>query len=462
MALLLHFRAYYVDASGKKVEVPGGPWATQVAEDAAVTAYEAAHPGTGGYYLEERRFDQPGGVTPPPPPKPGIDLVVTALTVPSPTQGQPCTITAKIKNQGTLPTPDAVGVGVGLFVDGAQVSWVAPALPVAAGQELTLDTGTAPSTGGAWTPTKSGAAVVKAVVDDLLLITETDEGNNTRSVNVTVAAGVTPPPATGKPFVSTSSWNTKVPTGASFRTEPGLNQGGAYLNRDAYSGPVVVSSSSDPLVTMNLAPSWGWPAQTVSFHCPTNQSGASGTDGALVVIDGDQVYDFWQFTRQGPNNASCAAWAKSNRRTETGWANNHSFPAAGIHAAGSSLLAGLIRGSELTDPAIGHALAVGIRRNLASSQFVGEAIYSDGGGGPVPEGTHIAIPRNVPKPAGLNKQVSNLWDALVDYGAFVIDVADGVQSIYFWADPNSVPAGDAAAANDGSSSVLSSAVQIVA
>jgi hypothetical protein len=304
---------------------------------------------------------------------------------------------------------------------------------------------------------------VKAVVDDMLLIAESDEGNNTKTVSVTVAAGTTPPPSTGKPYTASSSWNTKVPANANFRQEGGLNQGGAYFNRDAYSGPVVVSNPSDPLVTMNVGPSWGWPAQQLKFHCPTNQSGASGTDGSLVVIDGDQVYDFWQFTRQGPNSAACAAWAKSNKKTESGWASNppRSFPAAGIHAAGSSLLAGLIRGSELTDPAIGHALAIGIRRNLASSQYVGEAIYSDGGGGPIPEGTRCAIPRSTPKPGGLNKQVSNLWDALVDYGCFVIDVADGVQSIYFWADPNSVPAGDAAAVNGGNSGALSGALRII-
>jgi len=461
MALTLAYHSFLVDKAGKRTELPGSPFPTANTADAAIASYEAKNPGAGGYYTEERRFDQPSGSTPPPTPKPGIDLVVTGLTVPSPTQGQPCTITVKIKNQGSEATPPAIGVGVGLFVDGAQVSWVAPSDVMPAGQELTLDTATAPSTGGPWTPAKSGAATVKAVVDDTLLITETDEGNNTRSVDVTVAAGSTPAPSTGKPFAANSSWNTKVPTNANFRQEGGLNQGGAYLNRDAYSGPVVESKSSDPTVTMNVGPSWGWPAQTLTFHCPTGQSGASGTDGSLVVIDGDQVYDFWQFTRQGPNSASCSAWAKANRKTGSGWGQKSPFQAAGIHAAGSSLLAGLIRGSELTDPAIGHALAIGIRRNLASSQYVGEAIYSDGGGGPIPEGTRCAIPRSTPKPSGLNKQISNLWDALVDYGCFVIDVADGVQSIYFWADPNSVPAADAAAANGNNSSALSMALRIV-
>jgi CARDB len=405
-----------------------------------------------------------GTPVPPQPPQEGIDLQVTSLALdpPSPAVGQSTKVTVKVKNAGTVKTPDGIGVGVGLFAGALQVSYVAAGAPIGPGEEVTLDTTTSPYTGGNWTPATAGTVAFKAFADDTNVIVEYAEGNNTKETQVTVTAGTTPTPSpTGKPYTASSSWNTKVPTNANFRQEPGLNQGGAYTNRDAYSGPVVESKASDPLVTMNVGPSWGWPGQQLQFHCPTGQTGASGTDGSLVVIDGDQVYDFWQFTRSGPNSASCSAWAKSNRKTGSGWGQANPFQAAGIHAAGSALLAGLIRGSELTDPAIGHALAIGIRRNLANSAHVGEAIYSDGGNGPIPEGTRCAIPRSTSKPAGLNKQISNLWDALVDYGAFVIDVADGVQSIYFWCDPNSVPAVDAAAANGNNSSALSMALRII-
>ena len=108
------------------------------------------------------------------------------------------------------------------------------------------------------------------------------------------------------------------------------------------------------------------------------------------------------------------------------------------------MLAGLITGNELRS-GIDHALALAVRRDLASSTFVGEAIWSDGGAGPIPEGARLAIPASTPMPSTITSVPGKtLWKAMVEYGAFVVDIADGAQAGYFVADSLSVNHDDVA------------------
>ncbi len=247
-----------------------------------------------------------------------------------------------------------------------------------------------------------------------------------------------PPPPVPSPnwyYSSVSSWNTKL-VNPTFTDLAGLHQGGWWLNADQYGVPVVHTDTTSPVVTVNAPASWGWPATQLQFRIPASAAGATGTDGSIVIIDGNTSYDFWQFNRNG-QAANPASWAKADLVNGSGWGQAVPFLAAGIHATGSALLAGLIVGNELKT-GINHALALAVRRDLAGP-MTGQAIHSDGGTGPIKEGARLAIPATAPVTVTTTPG-KMLWKAMVDYGAFVVDVADGTQSGYLWADPAIDPA----------------------
>ncbi|WP_157732920.1 hypothetical protein [Bosea sp. AS-1] len=236
-----------------------------------------------------------------------------------------------------------------------------------------------------------------------------------------------------RPFTASSSWNTEVSADATFTklnwpTSTGYNYSVAW---SSYSPSVYVASSSDPLVQVSHPPGWGYPGGTVSVHMPAAANGAAGTDGELIVIDGDVAYNFWQFNRTSNTTASAASFAAENVVTGDGWGSKSPFLAAGITAAGASQLGGLIVADEVKDGSIDHALQLAVDFGLAKPGAVGQAISSDGGSasGIVQEGQHLAIPPGTPMPAGLSALGQQVFKAMQQYGAYVIDVAGGTTNV---------------------------------
>ena len=218
-------------------------------------------------------------------------------------------------------------------------------------------------------------------------------------------APVAPAPEqqTARPFRADSSWNSPVPVTTRWRDEPKLRGDHWWVAREEYSFPIVRSGPSDPLVAVAARGSWGWPDATLSVHIPAGTSGAAGGDGSIVVIDGGAVYSFWQFVRTDASHATAVAYGKADLTNDTGWGSADPFLGAGIRAAGSSSLAGLITGDELEGAVIPHALAVSMPGTLLASGFVAPAISGDGaGGGSIPEGTRIGIPAGTLRPDGLS------------------------------------------------------------
>lgn len=116
------------------------------------------------------------------------DLVVTSLswTPATPQAGNAVAFTATIKNQGGSATP-AVKHGINFTVDGAQVAWSDnDTASLAPGASMTLTANGGPA-GATWSAS-SGAHTVQAYVDDVNLIAESNESNNTLSAALTVAA----------------------------------------------------------------------------------------------------------------------------------------------------------------------------------------------------------------------------------------------------------------------------------
>jgi len=164
---------------------------------------------------------------------------------------------------------------------------------------------------------------------------------------------------------------------------------------------------------------------------PAAANGAAGTDGELIVIDGDVAYNFWQFNRTSNTTASAASFGSENIVTGDGWGSKSPFLSAGITAAGASQLGGLLVKAETDDGVIDHALQLAVDFSLAKPGAVGQAISSDGSNasGIVQEGQHLAIPPGTPMPAGLSPLGQQVFKAMQAYGAYVIDVAGGTTNI---------------------------------
>ncbi|WP_156115881.1 hypothetical protein [Bosea sp. UNC402CLCol] len=236
-----------------------------------------------------------------------------------------------------------------------------------------------------------------------------------------------------RPFSASSSWNTPVSSNATFTklgwpASTGYNYSVAW---DSYSPSVYVASASDPLVQVTYPPGWGYPGGTVSVHMPAAANGAAGTDGELIVIDGDIAYNFWQFNRTSNTTASAASFGSENIVTGDGWGTKSPFLSAGITAAGASQLGGLLVKAETDDGVIDHALQLAVDFSLAKPGAVGQAISSDGSNasGIVQEGQLLAIPPGTPMPAGLSPLGQQVFKAMQTYGAYVIDVAGGTTNI---------------------------------
>ncbi len=235
------------------------------------------------------------------------------------------------------------------------------------------------------------------------------------------------------PFSPTSSWNTAIGTGATYTRlnwpgSTGFNYG---VNWDTYAPAVYVASASDPLVQVSYPPGWGYPGGTIGVHMPAGVTGAAGTDGEILVVDGDFVYNFWQFNRTSATTGTASAFGETNIVSGTGWGSKSPFLSAGVTASGASELAGLLVKAETDQGQINHALQLVVDSELAKSGFTGDAISGDGGSttGIVQEGAHLGIPPGTPMPAGLSALGQEVFRAMQQYGAFVVDVAGGTTQL---------------------------------
>jgi len=234
-----------------------------------------------------------------------------------------------------------------------------------------------------------------------------------------------------RPFAATSSWNTPIAAHASFEKLAWPRSARFGVAWSSYSPAIRVAMESDPVVAVEYPPGWGYPGGTLHIRMPDNATGASGTDGELLVIDGATVHNFWQFRRLGPTTAAARSYGATNVLAGSGWGRKSSFLGAGIVAAGSSQLAGLLVQAETDRGEITHALQVSIESSLAKPGRSGEAISGDGKNpdGLVQEGERLAVPASVPMPQGLSPLGQKVFRAYQTYGAFVIDVAGGVTNL---------------------------------
>lgn len=234
-----------------------------------------------------------------------------------------------------------------------------------------------------------------------------------------------------RPFAASSSWNTPIAATATYKKAgwpPSARFGVAW---SSYSPAVHVTSDSDPVVAVEYPPSWGHPGGILIIRMPLDANGAPGTDGELLVIDGNTVHNFWQFRRRGPTEAAARSYGATNILTGSGWGLASPFRGAGIVATGSSQLAGLLIQAETDRGEIAHALQIVVESSLAKPGHTGEAINGDGKNpdGLFQEGQRLAIPTTAPMPQGLSPLGQKVFRAYQKYGAFVVDVAGGITNL---------------------------------
>jgi hypothetical protein len=242
-----------------------------------------------------------------------------------------------------------------------------------------------------------------------------------------------------RPSDASSPWNS--PLGAvAWRDVPDLRNGHSWVNEESFSIPVVRTGPGDPLVNVSVPGSWGWAGGVARVNIPAGIGGAAGSNGILVVVEGNALYDFYQFTRTGPNSASASASA-ATFQNGPGWGPAQPVPRRRGPAAGSSSLGGLITSGDLFGgDDFRHALAVSLLVSELSSGHVAPAINGGGGTGNVPIGARLGIPAGTPMPGGLSPIGVRMWNTLVRYGAYVVDQHGGSAPVIFYADPRSVGA----------------------
>lgn len=231
-----------------------------------------------------------------------------------------------------------------------------------------------------------------------------------------------------RPFTPSSSWNTPIPPNAILEPLDWPSTARFGVAWSSYSPAVYVASDSDPIVSVEHPTSWGRPANILKIRIPINADGAPGTDGELLVIDGDAVHNFWQFRRLDAETATARSYATTNVITGSGWGCPSPFVGAGIVATGSSQLAGLLVEAETNRGEIAHALQISIDARFAKPGHSDEAINGDGrnSNGMIQEGQRLAIPAQETMPTGLSPLGQKVFRAYQRYGAYVVDIAENV------------------------------------
>jgi PKD repeat protein len=252
--------------------------------------------------------------TPTPTPSPTLeraDLVVTGIaTSPaSPAPGDQVTLQATVKNQGTGATPAGVITGVLFRIDEGTDTYKGVwsdsyTKAIAAGETVTL-TANGGSSGYTWTAAE-GSHTVRATVDDVNRITESNENNNEFSTTFTVTTNPVPTP-TPTPFpdgqvVSFTEDFRSLSSGESAEFTLQLND--APTGLAGYYLTVAVSDPAVAEISGVSFPDWailnsasGMPAESVTLR-------ATDLDSAINAGDTDVVLGTVEVTGKSAGTAS--------------------------------------------------------------------------------------------------------------------------------------------------------------
>jgi hypothetical protein len=250
-----------------------------------------------------------------------------------------------------------------------------------------------------------------------------------------------------RPFGASSPWNRPIGTDNPALLDNsdaivGLAESrntGTYVHTPEYdagydfSHPVVVATSSDPLVTPHCTLYCNPVYLKQPFHIPAQARAASGGDHHLAVVqpDGTEI-DLWGVAQPFPgndwNDGDTIDYGAGNVCGD--FYGGSGFVREGATVSGACLSAGLIRASELAAGSIPHALFVTTaclaRAYVYPASQPGDNVCT-GGGPHVPNGAHVWLDLSDATIDGMPLQPweNTILHALHDYGAFVGDSGGG-------------------------------------
>ncbi len=241
-----------------------------------------------------------------------------------------------------------------------------------------------------------------------------------------------------RPFSTTSPWNSRVPRDATYESVPEFEGDNGWVNYDKYSIPVFrVVRKGGVLVTITAEASWDAPARSFRFRIDSPLKPAEGTDKHVHILDdvGGFGYDFW-LVEPTQNGFSAKAYGIASLNGPGAGARiDGKAKTAGVRAAGSSTLAGLLTYRDFQGATIDHTLAAANSGAEFAPVAVPPAIAFDNSApkvyqGRLPMGSRFAIPRDAVRPEGLSIQGNKVFTALQEYGLYLVDGADSGLLIY--------------------------------
>jgi hypothetical protein len=236
-------------------------------------------------------------------------------------------------------------------------------------------------------------------------------------------------------FAPNSSFNTPIPPSPFIAANSAgivrqlVASGPPVANLYAFGTPVYEANASTPRKIVRCTdPELPCELANELVPIPDNAKPSPGSDGAMDVVDrsAGTSYEFFRATRQADGS-----WiAASTSKVALGGDGRHGQTGSGI-----SLLAGLIRVSDIGGGAINHAVEFA-SRFTCSKKFVYPAVKTDGvdtGSNCVAMGARLQLDPavDVSRLPGLSRAERSIALALQRYGGFVRNTSGAALALGF-------------------------------
>ncbi len=249
----------------------------------------------------------------------------------------------------------------------------------------------------------------------------------------------------GPLFAADSPWYLPIPDDPELDEDSAdmvaalTEDGGGYAITQEFGVPVYEVDSSTPAVPVTCTETWGpCPLEEAPVRIPDGATPSPGSDGSLVVIDhsAGRIYDFWQ-----AEQISDGEW-RTTWGTYAPFGGDGSGQGGGATAAGTNLLAGLVRLAEIEAGQIDHALAI-VSDKSCPEVFRFPALKTDGHASDlpcVPQGARVQLDPGIDVESipGITPGELAVARALQTHGGYVRDSAGTALGIVF-----EMPTGDA-------------------
>ncbi len=246
----------------------------------------------------------------------------------------------------------------------------------------------------------------------------------------------------GPLFAADSPWNAPIPDDPELDEDSAdmaaalVDDGGGHALVREYGIPVYEVDSSTAAVSVTCTEDWGpCPLEEGPVRIPDDAVPSPGTDGAMVVIDhaSRRVYDFWQVRR-----ISDGEW-RATWGTYAPFGGDGSGQGGGATGAGTNLLAGVVRLSELEEGEIDHALAL-VSNKSCPGTFRYPATKTDGQSPEspcIPQGARVQLDPEIDVESipGITPGEIAVARALQTHGAYLRDSGGTALGVVFQTPP---------------------------